>query len=118
MPTITIEIEVEELAPGFTKYHLRNGPWPFEPVIHHFTPELRDVPHDHPWGFMSYVLWGWMTETQYEQGQTHKGLLVAGSTYSREAEQIHSISCSRDCWTLCLYGWPEQDVTFYPELAK
>ena len=59
---ITTDMQVERVHPGLTKWHLNQAgqhPWPFRPVLHHFTTaDVGEAFHDHPWHFTSIVLRG------------------------------------------------------------
>ena len=114
----------ERMSNEFTKYHLnRYGrqPWPFRPVIHHFTGPDVDGPHDHPWSFTSFILSGSYIEEVYilsEDRQTWTREVIerrAGSSHKVEATHIHRIIelPEGECWTMVIAGPKERVPHFW-----
>lgn len=49
----------------FKRFYLVKTKW-FSVFLHKFThPDLDRDPHDHPWSFLSIILWGGYTEAVY-----------------------------------------------------
>lgn len=116
-----INIREEQLGEHFTKFHLE-GPWPFDAVIHRFTESDRGNPHDHPWGFRSFILKGGYVERVYFVDRS-TGKFVGredrdrrpGDSFAVEARHIHRIVelPESECWTLILPGPMERVSRFY-----
>jgi hypothetical protein len=108
-------IDIERMSDAMTKFHLR-GPWPLDPVIHHFADIDRGDPHDHPWGFRSIVLDGGYVERVFQPNGTSE--LVErkpGDSFDIAATHIHRMEAlpSGDCWTLILPGPHERTSRFW-----
>lgn len=117
------QINVERMNAVFTKYHLNRfgeQPWPFRPVIHHFSgPDLGN-PHDHPWSFTTFILSGSYIEEVYTiaaDGSWSKDVVhrSAGSSHRVEATHIHRIIELPEgaCWTMVISGPQERDPHFW-----
>lgn len=112
-----MEIEHESMSDVFQKYHLKD--FPFDAVIHKFTEPDTVYPHDHPFGFYTFVLKGSYKETVYdikhgkvtERHQTwHKG-----TSHFVPANLIHNITKLHEgeCWTIIIPNHKEQEPAFY-----
>jgi hypothetical protein len=111
---LTKEIVSKEGVVHFRRYRLLSTPW-FNIYIHNIlhSDEDRD-PHDHPWHFISIILWGsykeyWMPANDnymYWMGRslravTHK----IGSVIIHNAKDFHQIKLvSPSVWTL-VFTW-------------
>lgn len=98
-----ITVVTERMSDEFTKFHI-NG-LPFPAVIHHFTGSDKGLPHDHPWGFLSFVLSGGYIERIYQRtGSFHDVHRRPGDTFRIAATHIHEIIelPQGECWTLVL----------------
>ena len=76
--------------------------------IHHFKNGDKDVMHDHPWNFLSIILWG----GYYEQNEQHYiKWYPPGSILYRKAEWIHrvilldDVDPPQEAWTFLWLGW-------------
>jgi hypothetical protein len=97
--------------------------WPFEKrmLLHVFgRPDEDDHPHDHPFGFRSFILWGGYTERVWHScrnggwietlerrwpGTTHK----VPATHTHLLEKLHA----KKVVTLVIRGTKEQDWGFW-----
>jgi hypothetical protein len=72
--------------------------------LHHWihSDDLRHM-HDHPWDFISIVLWGNIADRSEEGDKKRRWLSV--SYFS--AEHRHSVVVKDPCWTLLVTG-PER----------
>lgn len=114
---------IERISDEFTKYHLQDGSFPFDPVIHHFTqPDSSDWndAHDHPWDFTSHVLWGWYVERVYDVfddgSYTFENVLRdVGSAAHVDAEHIHRIIevSPGGCYTIVVAGPQRRETHFW-----
>ena len=92
----TMPIEIERMNDVFTKYHLNPKgelPIPLRPVIHQFTGlEVGEQPHDHPFDFYSYVLFGSYVERIYTQDAA--GFWVTEDVF-RAPHTVHHVPATR-----------------------
>jgi hypothetical protein len=121
---VHLTMHVEHVHPGFTKWHLNQAgeqPWPFRPVLHHFTTPDVGEPHDHPWDFTTTVLRGayveevWTKELCTGAWLAQRFLRGVGDRVFVNAEHIHRIVelPEGECWTLCEYGPCRRESLFY-----
>lgn len=77
----------------------------FNVYLHHFVgPDTDRHMHDHPWNFVSVILYGWYREAvgwPWSYVIRHRVLLNA-----KRATDAHTIIevAERGCWTLVLHG--------------
>ncbi len=100
-----LNIEIEKMSDEFTKHHIIG--LPFDTAIHHFTAKDKGSPHDHPFGFTSFILQGGYVERVYKvetDGKWTSELLhrTPGTVHSVEAAHIHQIVelPSGECYTI------------------
>lgn len=120
---IPFNIGMERMSDELMKYHISNGadtPWPFTPVIHHFTGPDRDNPHSHPFNFRSIILKGSYVEriSYLHKGQWHHTDVTRkeGDSFIVTTDHIHQIIDlpEGECWTMIIpEDGPRQDVRFY-----
>ncbi len=79
--------------------------------IHHIVRSDRDRElHDHPFDFVSLILWGGYVEitptrfTDPEGTPNHRRWYGPGSIIRRKAENLHRLELKRPAWTLVLRG--------------
>jgi hypothetical protein len=117
-----MEYSVERMNDAFTKYHLnREGeaPWPFRPVLHHFTQPDYGDPHDHPWSFTSFVMSGGYVEEVFSitNGVWRSEIVhrLPGTSHHVLATHIHRIIDlpEGECWTMVLGGPHERETRFW-----
>lgn len=113
---MTITIRVEVMGPHFTKYHIEGLPVPA--VLHHIAQaEPEADPHDHPWGFTSFVIAGGYEEQIFDSnGDFYYAARRPGDTFDIAASHIHRITylfSGGPCWSLILPGSPERKPGFY-----
>jgi hypothetical protein len=122
-----VTIRQEVMGPHFTKYHIEGLPVPT--VLHHITQaEPEADPHDHPWGFTSFVIAGGYVEEVFQPRGLRssewlrvvdgKGYLVErqqGQVFRVNASRVHRIVrlLGPESWTLILPGPPERKPGFY-----
>lgn len=114
---------IEQMSAEFTKYHLNpegSAPWPFRPVLHHFTATDVDGPHDHPWPFQTFILSGGYVEEVFtiaDDGTWSSEIIHrrANTAHRVEATHIHRIVelPQGDCWTLILPSPAERESRFW-----
>lgn len=103
--------------------------------IHRFLRSDHDVPHDHPWDFLTYVVDGKYVELKFPgweyQAQWNEGVMVArlrkkGSIAFRKATDIHKVRVDelllledkeRAPLTICITG-PRRRVWGFWELGQ
>lgn len=74
-------------------------------LLHHFRPHTEREFHDHPWPFVTVVLWGgYLDESLDAHGRIVRDQLLVGSVRRRPALHAHRTSCRRHTWTLVLTG--------------
>lgn len=102
-----VEVGIEIMSGEFTKYHLQG--LPFGAVIHRFTAPDKGSPHDHPFGFTSFILSGGYIEKIFKVGSdgSWESELVErlpGTVHTIEADHIHQIvELPRgECYTLIM----------------
>lgn len=115
-------IQHERMSGEFEKFHLNadgSEPWPFRPVLHHFTGPDKGGPHDHPWDFTSYVLKGLYVERVYEvhaDGWEFKDYVRSeGTCHTVKAGCIHEIIHveNNECWTMVISGPKFREPCFW-----
>ena len=75
--------------------------FPFNIFIHKFLKSDSDDLHDHPWSFISIVLW----PGYYEHTPTGKSFRKPLSIKFAKAEQLHRIELINNyCWTIFIPG--------------
>jgi hypothetical protein len=104
------EIVSKEGVVHFKRYRLLSTPW-FNIYIHNILKSDEDAhPHDHPWHFLSFILWGGYSEAwlgAYEDWRFWKGYplrvtkRVPGSIVYHNAKDFHQITLlKKSAWTL------------------
>ncbi len=112
-----IELTEEIMSDVFTKYHIKG--LPFDAVLHRFTAPDKGDPHDHPFGFTSFILKGSYVERDYQimDGKCYVGYVhhKEGSVHRVEAKDIHQIVelPEGECWTLIIPEKWEREPGFY-----
>jgi hypothetical protein len=112
--TNTMTLEEEKMSEAFTKFHIKG--LPFDAVLHRFTGVDNEDPHDHPFGFTSFVIKGWYTERVYDTDGNWKYIhRKAGDSFRVEASTIHHIVevSEGGCWTIVLPEKHERKSGFY-----
>lgn len=113
-----MELTIEKMSEEFTKYHLHGLPFPA--VLHHFTAPDKGGPHDHPFGFTSFVLKGGYLERVYHPRadgtwDSYVAERVVGTSHRVSATHIHEIIDLPEggCWTLILPQAWEREWRFW-----
>lgn len=126
-----MEIQIEQMNPSFTKYHINPEgklPIPIRPVIHHFTaPDVGEEPHCHPFNFTSYVLYGGYWERifyrgfnvgytgPYETWDSYDTFRSPGTSHIVTAGTIHQLISlpKNECVTCIIAGPKVKEPCFY-----
>lgn len=119
-----MKLKIERMNEVFTKYHLNPKgklPLPIRPVIHQFTGlEIDEVPHDHPFSFYSYILFGGYVERIYSQNsagvwETEDVFRAPHTVHQVPANRIHQIVGlpAGEATTLIDAGPKVQEPAFY-----
>ncbi len=113
-----LNIEIEKMSDEFTKHHIKG--LPFGAVIHHFTAPDKGNPHDHPFGFTSFILSGGYVEKVYKisyGGQWSSELVYRppGLAHYVQAHHIHEIVelPNGECYTLIVPGKKVRETRFW-----
>lgn len=104
------EIVSKEGKVHFRRWRILATPW-FNIYIHNILRSDEDAdPHDHPWSFLSIILWGGYMEAwlgAYEDWRYHEGQALRNSRRSpgtmvyHHAKDFHKITLLKDsAWTL------------------
>jgi len=104
------EIVSKEGVVHFKRYRLLSTPW-FNIYVHNILHSDEDLyPHDHPWAFMSLILWGSYLEEwlgAYEDwyyrrtGRLRKDKRSMGSLIIHRAKDFHKLTLhTRSVWSL------------------
>lgn len=105
----------EPMGPHFNKYHVEGLPFPM--VLHHFTAPDHGDPHDHPWGFYSYVIYGGYVEEIFdiETGKSFTTQRAKGDNFWIPSNRIHKVVelPMGECLTAIVPGPTEQTSGFY-----
>lgn len=81
-------------------------------LLHKFVRSDPDnALHDHPWEFVSFMLWNGYVE------QTEKGFerIKAGRVIHRTAHDKHRVHVDKPAWSLVITGPKEKSWSFFPE---
>lgn len=88
-------------GPYMVRYKVFRCPW-FKVFLHHILRSDEDSElHDHPWAFVSLVLWRGYLEVL----PGRRRLVRAGSVVRHRAADAHRLVLDRPAWTLvCVTG--------------
>lgn len=123
-----MQVEHEPYGPNFDKYHLNpidkspEFPAGCRPVIHRIGVDLG-APHDHPWDFTTFCLYGGYEEEWFyvEEGvwKMQRLVLLPGEARRVPSNHVHRISrlLADTCLTCVLYETIEQtrQWRYHPE---
>lgn len=105
-----LDIREIPLGPNMTKYHFQQSGIP---AMHHMrSADPNGEPHDHPFGFVSFVLFGGYVERSFNLDGTNELIEHRkGESFYVPATRIHVIHELLDfeCWTITLPGEWEQE---------
>lgn len=108
----------EIMNDSFIKHHL--GFDGFTAVAHEFKAEHRDLPHDHPFSFITHILTGGYVEKIYhirKDGTWHYDIInrLSGTSHRVDSRTIHEIiELPRGkCWTLIIPEQKEREPRFW-----
>ena len=113
-----ISLHHERMNGAFEKQHVVGLPVPL--ALHRFTEPDRGDPHDHPWGFTSFIVSGGYVEevfTLLPGGAWTSALVrrVPGTAHHVPATHIHRIVelPAGECWTCIIAGSVERESRFW-----
>jgi hypothetical protein len=99
-----IVIDSEENGPYMVRYKLFRCPW-FKIFLHHILRSDEDEElHDHPWNFVSLILWSGYHEILPTKG--HPSVpdwprrIRTGAVVRHRAADAHRLILERPAWTL------------------
>lgn len=75
-------------------------------LLHRFRAHRDLEYHDHPWPFVTFVLWGSYVDEALDTGV--RDVLRPGSLRRRSALHAHRTSCTRTTWTIVVTGRHER----------
>jgi hypothetical protein len=98
-------------SPYLARYHLLNRPW-FGIKLHHIlrSDEDRHL-HDHPWDFVSIILW----QGYIEHTETGAKRIRAGRIVRHQATDAHRLELQRPAWTLVFTRGVTHEWGFYAD---
>lgn len=109
-----LTLRSEQMNADFVKWHVDGMRVPA--VIHRLGVDLG-APHDHPFGFTSFVICGGYREEVFipEYGSIGYLLHLPGESFTVKAGHIHRIVelIDGECWTLIVPGSHERTPGFY-----
>jgi len=96
-----------------TRFRILDTPW-FGLYLHFiYTPDGDRDLHDHPWNFLSLLLWGWYTEVIPLDGR-HQTIRVRWINFKRAEDQHRIHFLSRDMVvSLVIRGARRREWGFY-----
>ena len=106
------EIGWKEIGEEFTRYQLLKTPW-FNIYLHRlFAPVWHPSCHDHPWSFVTFILWNGYLERVSSGEEVRRR---AGSILYRPAEFSHNvITPYGTAWSLIVTSRKTRDWGFQP----
>jgi hypothetical protein len=102
---------------------LRTDRLPFQIYLHHIlrSDHDRDL-HDHPWWFLTFILWGgyyeWQPSAISKFCQPIKYLRRPGSILYRRANHLHRLELTKPAWTLVIRGRKSREWGFVSGCGK
>lgn len=97
-----VVIDSDENGPYLVRYKLFRCPW-FKVFLHHILRSDEDLElHDHPWNFVSLILWSGYKEV-LSIGSTivyRVRTVRAGDVIRHRARDAHRLILDRPAWTL------------------
>jgi hypothetical protein len=113
------------------RHFLTPRKWKYKVFLHLIKkPDDDRAPHDHPWSFLTTILWGGYVEAIYNRidPTPRRHWATMGSVLFRRAEHIHQIETlkSKQTWTLVIAGpqrrvwgfWDKAQFTPYSSYLK
>lgn len=100
---LALTVRVEVMADHMTKYHIEGLPFPL--VLHQFSAPDHGDPHDHPWGFHSFIMKGGYTEEVFLDDGPQIRYHDEGDSFYISSDHIHritSLNGGGECWTAIL----------------
>lgn len=95
--------------PYLRRYYLVRNEW-FKIYVHHILRSDEDEElHDHPWDFVSFLLWGY-----YLEWLPSKAIFWPQFSIIRhKAEDAHRLELQEPAWTLVFVGKKRRDWGFF-----
>ncbi len=100
-----IVIDSEENGPYMVRYKVFRCPW-FKIFLHHILRSDEDLElHDHPWNFVSLILWEGYQEILQRHVEPSIRRVRGGDVIRHRATDAHRLILERPAWTLvCVTG--------------
>lgn len=106
-----IVIDSEENGPYMVRYKIFRCPW-FKVFLHHILrSDEDDELHDHPWNFVSFILWS----GYYEILPKWSRRVRAGAVVRHRAADAHRLVLERPAWTLVIVTGKKRHWGFVTE---
>ena len=109
-----LNLREERMGDHFVKHHIEG--LPCAAVLHQFSQVDHGDPHDHPWGFTSFVVHGGYVEQVFQlDGSSELVHRQVGDSFHIPADHIHRIVDlpAGECTTIILPGPHQQTSGFY-----
>lgn len=90
-------IQRNDGAPYLIRYYILRTPW-FRIRLHNILLSDYDCLHDHPWNFISLILWGGYGEMFNDEEKPREHSM--GKVLFRKAEDKHRLIVNKPAWTL------------------
>ena len=106
-----LDISRDDGSPYLVRWHLLLTPFG-RVYLHRFLAPDAQCPHDHPWPFVSLVLWGGYWEERYGAGQpapdgrrlAWRGRLSVAFRRAEDTHRVARLHPTRPTWTLVVTG--------------
>lgn len=110
----------EDGKPYLIRWNLFECCW-FSLKVHKILISDYDCHHDHPWSFLSFILWGGYVEhvTRYREAGSAKVKYITshlygpGSILFRRADHIHRLEIHQPAWTFVITFKKIKEWGFY-----
>ncbi len=113
-----IIIDSEENGPYMVRYKIFRCPW-FKIFVHHILRSDEDPElHDHPWNFVSLVLWSGYLEVlpARKMGDPLPVRRIrAGNVVRHRADDAHRLILNRPAWTFVIVTGKKRHWGFWTE---
>lgn len=99
--------------PYLIRWHILHTKWG-RVMLHKILKSDEGCAHDHPWSFVSIMLWGSYMELQYKETLiTHVRRCCAPAILRRPANFTHKLVLRKPCWTLVFTSAKKREWGFW-----